>query len=706
MAETTVTQAPGASTQSTGRRSRLFVFGLTIMAIAVGAVSFWAYKEIESAEQKLEDGLRLRASLIVDGRVDAIDTQLKNMMGAASRLIESEVFSFFAAEVDQLPGDVSMLIAPPSTRPMSEEPATESSDPMEKLSEQLPLMIVNLRDFVLREGFVSARIVNRRADTYISTHSTPPALTTAEEAEVKRVLESGQPLVTGIYAGPFGLVHGLIMPIFPPEFDAQHDKAVSALMLVKAITGKNNLSEIVTASSVSAEGFITRLLQSTPEGFQEVGLGVGASLRPIASPESIDADVLPFGVRSAADGSGQVYSMGRRIPGTAWWITQERDYANSRVDYTATVRSILTLAALGIVALGLLVSVIWWRLVGKEQQEVASQLRDLNELINEQKVLLDGINSTMTDPVALTDDKGVYHYVNRAFAEAVGRSTEEIPGLDIAAVFGFDTAKRLEATNQRVLLTGESTTVDEIIWLQSKRHHFQISIAPLRGENGVISGIVSVFRDITKQVEAQERGNRMVQQTIEALVRAIEAVDPFLGGHSRIMGRIASLIARTMSLPEREVSTIETAASLSQVGKMFVPREVVTKPGALTPEEKRQMEQHVEYSRDALKDIEFELPVLEAVTQMNERLDGKGYPAHLKGDEIGMAARILAVANAFTAMARPRSYRPAMPVAQAVSILAKEQEAYDPQVVRALEAVLKTPSGERIVAQAAASRAE
>jgi HD-GYP domain-containing protein (c-di-GMP phosphodiesterase class II) len=214
-----------------------------------------------------------------------------------------------------------------------------------------------------------------------------------------------------------------------------------------------------------------------------------------------------------------------------------------------------------------------------------------------------------------------------------------------------------------------------------------------------------VFRDITQLVETQERSRRVVQQTIDALVRTIEEADPFLGGHSRIMGGIASLMAKQLRLSDAEVATVEAAANLSQIGKMFVPREILLKPGILTPEEKQEMEKHVEYARNVLKGIEFDLPVVEAIYEMNERLDGRGYPRGLSGDQISMDARVLAVANAFTAMAKPRSYRPALPVNEVIATLERQTDSYDQNVVEALKQVIATPAGERLVEQAAHAKA-
>lgn len=85
----------------------------------------------------------------------------------------------------------------------------------------------------------------------------------------------------------------------------------------------------------------------------------------------------------------------------------------------------------------------------------------------------------------------------------------------------------------------------------------------------------------------------------------------------------------------------------------------------------------MEHSRRVLQNIEFDLPIVDTICEMNERLDGTGYPNKLSGDEIRTSARILAVANAFTAMVRPRSYRNALGVEQALGILHKEKGSYD-----------------------------
>ena len=144
-------------------------------------------------------------------------------------------------------------------------------------------------------------------------------------------------------------------------------------------------------------------------------------------------------------------------------------------------------------------------------------------------------------------------------------------------------------------------------------------------------------------------------------------------------------------------STLRTAASLSQVGMIRLPHELLTKAGPLTPEERLLMEKHVDYAVEALRGIDFGLPVLQTIEQMHERMDGSGYPRKLQGEAICLQARILAVANTFCALMRPRSYRRRHDEPAALAILRERPFKYDQQVVDALAAFLQSAQGKEFV---------
>lgn len=154
------------------------------------------------------------------------------------------------------------------------------------------------------------------------------------------------------------------------------------------------------------------------------------------------------------------------------------------------------------------------------------------------------------------------------------------------------------------------------------------------------------------------------------------------------------------------LATLRTAANLSQIGMIQLPKELLTKSGLLTPEERALLQNHVEYAKQALAGVDFGLPVMEAISQMFERMDGSGYPESLDGSAICENARILAVANTFCALVRSRSYRQAHSVDQAMEILSAQPPKYDMQVVEALRQFLLTEPGQSFLALLESDRAK
>ncbi|MDR0339435.1 MAG: PAS domain-containing protein [Desulfovibrio sp.] len=695
-------QKPSAQATLSRRSKRLLWFGIVTVAVLIGVIFAFAYHSLSETRKSMEDDLMQRQKTVSASRAEMTDAWLESLVEQSRRLVGSDLFQLFAAEVDKLPGGVPLLFS--SENNANGDVSAPTPDAQAgQLSSQLPLMRTMLSEFVSYAGFSSARIVNSRAESYMYTEAAVPPLSSAQRKMVKQVVDSGRLLYAPLELLPKGITLDIYLPIMPPSYQAQGAKPVAVIILSQLIDAR--LTEILSPGVAVEKGRKLRLVQKNGDIYQNVAPGT-SMLRQVTDFAADEAYMLPFAFRKAIAENGDVYSSGVKLRSTDWWLVTEHESSVIADVMADRTRTIYSLAGLVAVALLLLVSAVWWRLVGQEQCSINAHITDLLMVIDEQKKLLDGINSAISDPISLTDGKGIYRYVNSAFAVAVGRPVDDVIGLDGPAVFGFDTAKRLNSSDQHVLMTAESVSVTEVLWLQSKRYHFQISKTPLK-ETGsrTVQGIVSVFRDITQLVETQERSRRVVQQTIDALVRAIEEADPFLGGHSRIMGGIAALMAKQLRLSDKDAATIEAAANLSQIGKMFVPREILLKPGALTAEEKSEMERHVEYARNVLKDIEFDLPVVEAIYQMNERLDGRGYPKGLAGDQISVHARVLAITNAFAAMAKPRSYRAALPVEEVMTILEKQTDSYDQELVAILRQVIATPAGERLVARAAAAKA-
>jgi putative nucleotidyltransferase with HDIG domain len=159
------------------------------------------------------------------------------------------------------------------------------------------------------------------------------------------------------------------------------------------------------------------------------------------------------------------------------------------------------------------------------------------------------------------------------------------------------------------------------------------------------------------------------KSTITTLVAAIDAKDPYTRGHSQRVMEYALLGGTSLSLPAEDMETLEYAGILHDIGKISVDARILNKPNTLTPSEWNIIREHSAIGANLLKEIPFLEKASELVLYHHERYDGEGYPAGLKGEEIPMGARLIAVADAFDTMTTDRSYRPALTVDYSISEL-------------------------------------
>ena len=187
---------------------------------------------------------------------------------------------------------------------------------------------------------------------------------------------------------------------------------------------------------------------------------------------------------------------------------------------------------------------------------------------------------------------------------------------------------------------------------------FLLLLRPLTGR--ALVGTVELSQEIDERQRAQEALSRALENTIEAVASTIEMRDPYTAGHQRRVAEIAVAIGRELGLSEERLKGLHVAGSIHDIGKIAIPAELLTRPGRILPVEMEIIRCHSRDACDILKGVEFPWPVADMVRHHHERMDGSGYPDGLKGDEIILEARILAVADVVEAIASDRPYRPAL----------------------------------------------
>jgi len=184
-------------------------------------------------------------------------------------------------------------------------------------------------------------------------------------------------------------------------------------------------------------------------------------------------------------------------------------------------------------------------------------------------------------------------------------------------------------------------------------------------------------------------------EVVGRLSKILDSADPGLAGHSRRTAQIAIDIAEEMALDEADHEILSTAALLHDIGKLFVSRTILEKPGSLTPLEWIELKHHPRIGYEMIRDW-VDPAVASIVLTHHERLDGAGYPRGLQGVEIPMLARILQVADAFDAITSHRCHQPAMPVPFALSELDRcAGTQFDPTAVSAVATLVSRPSRRR-----------
>lgn len=675
--------------QEQRQRGRLLVWGAAVLAVIALAAFLVPSLTIGSKRAQLSEQIAERLELTASGQAGVISTWLQGSRRLADPVVESELLRLFAAEMDLAGGDMSRMIAPQSDDRGLGVP----------LVEQLPFIERIITDFAANADFLAAYLVGRSGDAYVTSSGAAP-FALEQRRLAQQSFERGQTVYGAARGIPAGLVLDMAVPIFAAQVEPGRGKPVAVLLLVAPLT--SGLAEFLKRDPLAAPGTQRVLVQLAEGRLARIEPGSANPIAPVTIEDfDLAAGEIPFARRPSLAGLGEVYSAGAMVSGPTWWVLEEISVATAERPLAAYTTAAIIVAALVVIAVAIAFGAFWWRLASLHNSALAEQYRTLANRIQTQKQLLDSVNGAISEFIGLKALDGTYRYVNTAFAEAASRKPETMVGLDDAAIFGQGTAQRLALSDRRVLSSREPVSADEEVYLDGQLRYLQISKAPFLDAAGEPGGIVSVTRDVTDLVEQQRKKERAIQQMVAALVRAIELRDPYLAGHSRRVAEFAAAVGKQLGCSDDELSTLELAANLSQIGKLSVRKELLTKPSRLTDSEQKEMEAHVAHAVDFLHGIDFELPVVETIAQMHERLDGQGYPKGLKDDEISLTGRILGTCDVFCARLEPRSYRAGLSPDEVLDILEQNLTRYDPRVIQALKQVVATIPGEKLIASIA-----
>jgi PAS domain S-box-containing protein len=312
----------------------------------------------------------------------------------------------------------------------------------------------------------------------------------------------------------------------------------------------------------------------------------------------------------------------------------------------------------------------------------------LQEGQRQQKALLDNI----PDIAWLKDKESRFIAANEPFGKACGFEPEDLVGKTDLDIWPRDLAERYSADDKEVMESGKRKQVEEPLTdSEGKSLWIETIKTPIYDEQGNVVGTAGIARDITERKKAEESLKDTLESlrkalgtTIQVMVSAIEVRDPYTAGHQLRSADLARAIATEMGLSQDTIEAIRMAGPIHDIGKLSIPAEILSKPTKLTNIEFSLIKEHARTGYEMLKNVESPWPLAEIVYQHHERMDGSGYPRNLKGNEILMEARIMAVADVVESMASHRPYRPALGLNAALAEIEKNKGTlYDADAVDA-----------------------
>jgi len=320
-----------------------------------------------------------------------------------------------------------------------------------------------------------------------------------------------------------------------------------------------------------------------------------------------------------------------------------------------------------------------------------TQRRRTEEALNKAKTLLDKTFASMDEAIFIVDPyTRMIIACNRAAEVIFGFGEKDLIGCDTDILhvdklsydlFGQELFPALEAN-------GVFRTEFQMRRKDGSVFPTEHTVTEILDDSGHRTSVVSVVRDISDRKLAEktlqntlDSLRRALNTTIQVMISAIEVRDPYTSGHQIRSADLARAIATELGLPKEKIEGMRMAGSIHDIGKLSIPAEILSKPAKLSEIEFALIKEHARKGFEMLKDVESPWPLAQIVYQHHERMDGSGYPRHLKGEEILMEARILAVADVVEAMASHRPYRAALGIDAALNEIEKNRGIFYDEVV-------------------------
>jgi len=322
----------------------------------------------------------------------------------------------------------------------------------------------------------------------------------------------------------------------------------------------------------------------------------------------------------------------------------------------------------------------------KEQAALSQQKESLYRFVQS---VCDG----QRNAIAALDADMTVRFTNQKLASITGIGCAELMNRRLDTAFSGDLAEMMR-TNVLKAANGASSLNRIKFGPEGGESTYQLEILPLNAGGNNSATALLVMQDISDLVAAQERSETLFRQLIGTLTEIIDARDPWSKHHSGRVADVAATLASELGWTEDDIESITIAGQLVNLGKIFVPIDILTKQTPLTDDEFKLVRGSMYKGAELVAGLDFKGPVAAILGQMYENWDGSGNPNGLAGESIEAGARILAIANAFVGMVSARAHRDGLGFDKAADILQGDAgKKYERRTVAALQSVLENRGG-------------
>lgn len=684
-------------------KTSVAIWGSVILTVVVAAL-FAVFQFIDSERERDLQGWQVRMGIVADSRKDAVERWLDQQFSHLRGLAQNSSLQFYAMDL------IGGAGASTGNAVSAKEAAAEArylqnllTVTAERTGFDAPLLGPEVNANVTRVGVAGLALLNIKGKVLVATSRMPPI--TGELAQSINAAPKAKQGLIDVHVGNSGNpTVGFTVPVFAVQGNAVASDQVGILVGLKEVSKElypllkqpGSLSETGEAVLVRQAGPVIEYISPLQNETPPLKLKMAADTPKLAARFALNTPG-GFGVQRDYR-NREVLVVSRQVVAAPWTLMYKIDRDEALADSDARLQAIIIVLILVVVVVMVTIIAVWRYGASIRANQAMEMFQRSSVRFENMAKFMRLLSDNLPAQVFVVSEEGEYTFANRTAAEKAGTHVEDMIGKDLISVVGPIKAAAFKLVNDKVLEDRKPASQVYKFEESDGTHMYRASHSPMQGDAEFPPGVLVVLNDVSDMITIQERRDNAMRQLTRTLVTLIDRKDRFSAVHATLVAKLGVAIAGALELPDDEKRTVELAGNLINLGKAFVPAEVLLKKGALTETERDLIEEGMTFAVNLIEGIEFIGPVAQTLGQVRERWDGSGRPKGLKGEDISIEARVVMVANAFVGLRSPRSHRKAKSYEDAIEILHEEiGSKFDRRVVAAVSHLLENRDGKKLL---------